>query len=624
MMKNVLILGSGRSGTSLAAGLLSKSGYFMGDNLYPPRNSNPKGFFEAPEINGINESLLTYVLPQKIGADEIPGDGQRWLARVDLDVVFPQDDSVIQRIRHVTQREPYCFKDPRFSYTLPVWRPYLSNTVFICIFRDPATTVKSILKECRDLEYLHSLTIDREVTQEVWFLIYKHILDIHSHKGDWLFVHYEQLLSEKGLNKFEQFTGAKIDRSFPEKVLNRSTPDFITSKKMNEIYRQLCELSGYPYDQTEILHKIIEEKDNCIRDLEAIISEKNALVKYLADRVINSSVMGNLPPSHQDIRGINSENSQDHYACKKIPRLSKTDSEVPICSNVQQYLLLLKGGWHSIEQQPLPLKTLHEVSNSVATLDVKVQENIRQTEAKQNPFFSHFVSPDKEIMAKSILNQRAPWRHLEIPPYRIPGMITTEEKQYYLYITNFYSGEGQVLELGPWLGCSTTYILHGLVHNRCFENHKLFVYDDFIWRSSWMDSYYKEGDRPQNHQTFRHLFERYIHPFKDKLIVHQNKISTYDGNENIQQFSWNFGKIELCFIDCGRNLYVNDAWYQALVHYFIPNRTLLILQDWQTHKEVPLQWYNQMKIFTESKGKELELVHELLNGGIATFLFMGK
>jgi hypothetical protein len=321
---------------------------------------------------------------------------------------------------------------------------------------------------------------------------------------------------------------------------------------------------------------------------------------------------------------MSSVDSQDHYACKKISRLSKTDSEVPICSNVQQYLLLLKEGWHSIEQLSLPLKTLHEVSNSVATLDVKVQENIRQTEAKQNPFFSHFVSPDKEIMAKNILNQQAPWRHLEIPPYRIPGMITNEEKQYYLYITKFYSGEGQVLELGPWLGCSTTHILHGLVHNRCFENHKLFVYDDFIWRSSWMDSYYQEGDRPQNHQTFRHLFEKYTNPFKDKLIVHQNKISTYDGNENIHQFSWNFGKIELCFVDCGRNLYVNDAWYQVLVHYFIPNRTLLILQDWQTHKEVPLQWYNQMKIFTESKGKELELVHELLNGGIATFLFTGR
>jgi len=44
-MKNCIILGSGRSGTSMVAGTLAKSGYFMGDNLYPARESNPKGFF---------------------------------------------------------------------------------------------------------------------------------------------------------------------------------------------------------------------------------------------------------------------------------------------------------------------------------------------------------------------------------------------------------------------------------------------------------------------------------------------------------------------------------------------------------------------------------------------------
>ena len=50
-VKNCLILGSGRSGTSMIAGILHKAGYFMGDNLYPPRSANPKGFFENWEIN---------------------------------------------------------------------------------------------------------------------------------------------------------------------------------------------------------------------------------------------------------------------------------------------------------------------------------------------------------------------------------------------------------------------------------------------------------------------------------------------------------------------------------------------------------------------------------------------
>jgi hypothetical protein len=54
-MRDCIVLGSGRSGTSMVAGALAKAGYFMGDRLYPARDANPLGFFEAPEINSINE-----------------------------------------------------------------------------------------------------------------------------------------------------------------------------------------------------------------------------------------------------------------------------------------------------------------------------------------------------------------------------------------------------------------------------------------------------------------------------------------------------------------------------------------------------------------------------------------
>ncbi|RME58681.1 sulfotransferase family protein, partial [Candidatus Parcubacteria bacterium] len=64
-MRNVLILGSGRSGTSMVAGTLAKAGYFMGTQFVPPRESNPKGFFEDHEINDINEAILKKVVPHR-------------------------------------------------------------------------------------------------------------------------------------------------------------------------------------------------------------------------------------------------------------------------------------------------------------------------------------------------------------------------------------------------------------------------------------------------------------------------------------------------------------------------------------------------------------------------------
>ncbi len=145
-MHNILILGSGRSGTSMVAGTLAKAHYYMGSRFVPPRDSNPKGFFEDHEINDINEAILKRVVPHRpryIGRilfRKRLGYMQKWLARVPLHANIPSWPGIEQRIRRAVQSEPFCFKDPRFSYTLPVWRPFLRHTRFICVFRHPAST----------------------------------------------------------------------------------------------------------------------------------------------------------------------------------------------------------------------------------------------------------------------------------------------------------------------------------------------------------------------------------------------------------------------------------------------------------------------------------------------------
>jgi hypothetical protein len=254
-MHNVIISGCGRSGTSMLAGTLAKSGFFMGDHLYPGEESNPKGFFEDPEINGINEALLAQVVPKRpqfLGKwvfRHRPLQGQRWLARVPLGKKIPSLATIIKRIQTVTQREPYCFKDPRFSYTLPVWRPFLEDAVFVCVFRDPASTALSILKECQDAQYLHSLSITHDQALEVWNLMYKHILDVHRHEGAWLFLHYNQVLSIEGLKRLETFVEAPVDYSFPDPSLRRSFSDDLVSEEHRKVYEQLCELAEYVESQ---------------------------------------------------------------------------------------------------------------------------------------------------------------------------------------------------------------------------------------------------------------------------------------------------------------------------------------------------------------------------------------
>jgi hypothetical protein len=55
----------------------------------------------------------------------------------------------------------------------------------------------------------------------------------------------------------------------------------------------------------------------------------------------------------------------------------------------------------------------------------------------------------------------------------------------------------------------------------------------------------------------------------------------------------------------------------------ITNRTLIFLQDWGTHREVPVKYYNQMHMFTGLLADELEILHEVRDGTLAAFLYLG-
>lgn len=249
-MKNCIILGAGRSGTSTVAGLLAKSGYFMGQRLLQPTQFNRKGFFEDIDINRINEDILETIMPRipeiirsKLLPDR-PKVGQRWLAYVPSHVDPRLTGATERQIRQLLDNQPFCFKDPRFSYTLSAWRPYLKEVAFICVFRHPLTTVNSILAMAETDPHLAGLHVTPDRALRVWMAMYSRILNQHALTGDWLFIHHQQALEESGLESLAAFTGADVDRSFPDKSLTTTQvlPD-IPAKAL-PIYRELCDRAG--------------------------------------------------------------------------------------------------------------------------------------------------------------------------------------------------------------------------------------------------------------------------------------------------------------------------------------------------------------------------------------------
>ena len=258
-MNNILILGSGRSGTSMLTGMLARSSFHFGDNFeYLSKNkANPKGYFEDYEVNTVNEDILKENLihiPETIRKLLFPSATfyrARWLARLPVNKKIVSIPSINKRIEMLIKKPTFCYKDPRLSYTLPVWKSIIEentiNVKYLVVFREPEKTANSIVRECKESKALHPLKMNMNTALKVWELMYSHIIKNYkadSKKEDWMFVHYNQLFSNVIYEKIEDFIGSPIDKEFPEIHLSRAKAE---ETKMNKnllaIYNQLNELT---------------------------------------------------------------------------------------------------------------------------------------------------------------------------------------------------------------------------------------------------------------------------------------------------------------------------------------------------------------------------------------------
>ena len=259
-MKNILITGTGRSGTSLVTGILNNSGYYSGDNLYPPRaESNPTGFFENQEINGINKLMLVqYNLESKPWYKRTdkryfspfkPNYGQRWLSLLDFDIsIFSTSEDIAKRIKVLTKKQPFAFKDPRFSYTLDVWKKHLpENTVILVVFREPYATIQSILKEVNSVEYLQNFSITTNQTEKIWINTYSRLIQkSKSSQFDFIFLNYTDLVqnTKSIVEKLSQILQVQLNTSILDKNLyNQKHQSNSVSNISKSIYTNLKCLS---------------------------------------------------------------------------------------------------------------------------------------------------------------------------------------------------------------------------------------------------------------------------------------------------------------------------------------------------------------------------------------------
>jgi hypothetical protein len=151
-----------------------------------------------------------------------------------------------QEIESLLWRKPFCFKDPRFSYTYPAWRPYLVNAVPIVVFRHPAEVCVSVLRffDTRRVSYSPSYVF------RLWLRIYEHIMNNVEVAEDWLFVDYEDLLHGIALPDIEGRLETRLDRQMIDLRLSRSkdlAAKFEVPEACLQMYERLKNLAEIGY-----------------------------------------------------------------------------------------------------------------------------------------------------------------------------------------------------------------------------------------------------------------------------------------------------------------------------------------------------------------------------------------
>lgn len=238
---NLVVVGCGRAETDLAAHLFAGAGWSAGgdDRVGPVASAG------AAEVDGINEALLA-----PLARDEAPlGPMQHRLMRAEGPLEFAVDGAMRGRMDRLCARGPFALADPRFSYTLPAWRPSLGDAKVLCVFRDPAATAAGLLEECATADHLRDVPMDFDRAVEVWQAMHRQILDEHARAGEWLFVHADELSTPEGVARVEAFAGAPLARALPERPLEPSRSHRSVPAAAAAIYDELCARAAYTPDR---------------------------------------------------------------------------------------------------------------------------------------------------------------------------------------------------------------------------------------------------------------------------------------------------------------------------------------------------------------------------------------
>ena len=153
--------------------------------------------------------------------------------------------------------------------------------------------------------------------------------------------------------------------------------------------------------------------------------------------------------------------------------------------------------------------------------------------------------------------------------------MTTQQEQAYFehYAGSLYSGKGEMIDLGSWLGSTTISLARGLAKNRhCHPKRKrIHAFDLFQWEE-WMNDCVK-GTSIQNKYS---QGENFLEEFKTRIEPCAELIEIHAGD--LQGAEWR-QEIELLLIDAMKSWTLANVIVRKFFPHLIPNVSYVIHQD---------------------------------------------
>ena len=159
---------------------------------------------------------------------------------------------------------------------------------------------------------------------------------------------------------------------------------------------------------------------------------------------------------------------------------------------------------------------------------------------------------------------------------QILGMTTEWEQAFVRWFAKEkYSGSGEMVELGCWLGSISISLSQGLKQNKKMINKisRIHTFDKFVWQDWMNNSVLQTNLNFQYHEN-----DDFSDEFKKRIKIFRKFIKIY--NCNLKNTKWNQNKkIELLFIDAGESWDIANDIIKIFYPALMPGRSIYVEQN---------------------------------------------